>query len=253
MSIELEHPTIGLNDSEFHALDYSVMSLAFDLYNSIGNLWNEDDYKLKLAQRCNDNDLTAFTEIPLKVSYQDFSKYYFIDMLIEGSVYEMKTVAKIASRHESQTLNYLFLTDTHHGKIINFRPDSLEWRFVSTSLSTAQRKNASIDTSNWVPPHHADIHLPDLLTELLHHWGAYLDVNLYKEATLFFLGIESDNTHRRFVPQTNDTLLHFTCLGRKRTSYANNLEKYLQASSYRQIDWVNFDRKTITLQSLRKK
>lgn len=253
MGILVKHPVSALSDKAFHRLDYHVMAMAFELYNSIGNLWDENDYKAKLVEHCFNGGLEAIAEAPVTVVHKEFRKPYFIDLLIEGVVYELKTTASIATPHESQTLNYLFLTNTQHGKIINFRPDSLEWRFVSTSLSFDQRKSYTLKAHNWIADGRVSENLPELLAELLNDWGAYLEIQLYKEAMLFFMGQSSDDMHKRFCPLSPETLIHFTGLTRKKAAYQKNIQKYLTASSYQRIDWVNFDGSQIELCSLTKK
>ncbi|MCK4564501.1 MAG: GxxExxY protein [Verrucomicrobia bacterium] len=253
MGILIKHPISALSEKVFHRLDYQVMSVAFDLYNSIGNLWDEDDYKVKLLDCCLANGLNAKSEVQITVAHKEFSKLYFIDLLIEGSVYELKTMEAVASPHESQTLNYLFLTDTQHGKIINFRPDSLEWRFVSTSLTLDHRKSYNLETDHWISNNPITAQLPDLLSELLSDWGAYLDLHLYKEAVLFFIGQSSRDVNKRFCPLSPETLIHFTALSRKKSTYKKNLQKYLDASTHRHIDWINFNQNQIELHTLGKK
>ncbi len=202
MGIRIKHPFSALSGDAFQRLDYQVMALAFELYNSIGNLWSEDEYKIKLLDRCRAHGLNAKSEVQIAVTHKEFSKSYFIDLLIEGSVYELKAQRTVASPHESQTLNYLFLTNTQHGKIINFRPNSLEWRFVSTSLTLDHRRLYNLKTAHWVPSHPATEQLPDRLSELLSDWGAYLDLHLYKEALLFFMGYSPNEASKRFCPHS---------------------------------------------------
>ena len=253
MGIDIKHPVQALTDEAFRKLDYQVMALAFDLYNEIGNLWDENDYKEQLRERCISKGLKLQTEAMISVSHKEFNKSYFIDMLIEGAVYELKTTADIAASHESQTLNYLFLTNTQHGKIINFRPDSLQWRFVSTSLSFNQRKLYSLSTGNWMQREAADPCLPDLISELMDEWGAYLDLQLYKDAILFFIGLSTDQLNKRFYSHLPDSLIHITALSRKKNIYQKNLQKYLHASTCQYMDWINFDQNQIELHTLSKK
>ena len=253
MGIRIKHPASALSEKAFHRLDYQVMAMAFDLYNSIGNLWDENDYKTKLFEYCLENRLKVQSEVLISVSHKEFRRPYFIDLLIEGTVYELKAIENIAAPQEAQTLNYLFLTDTRHGKIINFRPDSLEWRFISTSLTFDHRRSYNLKTDHWISNHPATAQLPDLLSELLNDWGAYLDLQLYKEAVLFFMGHSPEEASKRFCPLSPETLIHFTALSRKKSTYQKNLQKYLHASPYQQIDWINFDQNQIELHSLRKK
>lgn len=252
MPIEIPYAVECLDKAAFHDLDYKVMKHAFDLYNSIGNLWNEDDYRNKLHERCNQHGINTYQEVPIRVSFKDFSKTYFIDLLAEGVVYELKTVLKISAQNKSQTLNYLFLTNTHHGKVINFRPDSLQWEFTSTQLTQERRSKFFICTKNWK----ADgglTQLPDIISELLSEWGTFLDLYLYKAAILHFMNLPADDTRKRFYPAPDGTLFHFTCLSRKKPAYQQNLGKYLQASTSHKIEWINFDRNQIELHTLSKK
>jgi len=203
MGILVKHPVSILSEKAFHRLDYQIMSLAFDLYNSIGNLWDESDYKAKLLDRCIDSGLKALSEVPITVSHKGFSKLYFIDLLIEGAVYELKSY--------------------------------------------------TLKTDNWITDHRSSMVLPDLISELLHEWGAYLDLHLYKEAVLFFTNQPLEDVNKRFCPLNPETLIHFTGLARKKSAYQKNLQKYLDVSPYQQIDWINFDQNRIELHTLRKK
>ena len=250
MGILVQHPASSLSEKAFHRLDYKVMALAFDLYNSIGNLWDEVDYKSKLLDQCISNGLDAKAEVSVQVSYKNFQKPYFIDLLIEGAVYELKTACDIAAQHESQTLNYLFLTNTQHGKIINFRCDSLQWRFLSTSLLFGDRTSYTLEKNQWHASCQATEILPELLSELLNEWGAYLDLRLYKEALLFFLGLSTEHAHQRFNPLSTESLIHVTGLSRKQSVYKKNLQKYLDASIYQHVEWINFDQNQIKLHTL---
>lgn len=252
MGIRIKHPVSTLSEKEFHRLDDQVMEQSFNLYNSIGNLWDENDYKTKLLKLFKATGIEAHSEVQATISHKDFSKSYFIDLLLNGSVYELKTVAGICSPHESQTLNYLFLTNTQHGKVINFRPDSLEWRFVSTSLTLNQRRRYYLNTDNWISCT-AYPHLPDLISELLDDWGAYLEIQLYKEAILFFMGLPTGTCPQRFTPLTPDSTLHVTGLSRKKPAYLKNLQKYINASAYQKIEWINFDQNKIEICTLGKK
>lgn len=250
MGIDLKHPVVALSNDAFRRLDYRVMAMAFELHNEIGNLWDEEEYQLKLFDRCLNEGMDATKESPVTVSHRGFAKTYFMDLLIEGAVYELKTAAGIAEAHQSQTLNYLFLTNTQHGKIINFRPDSLQWRFISTTLTSKERKSYSLNTGKWIPRTQVHTTLPDLLAELLDEWGAYLDLQIYREALFFFMGISPEETKKRFYVLSPDTLFHITGLTRNKSFYAENLYKYLRASPMQYIDWINFDQNRVELITL---
>ncbi len=250
MDVKYGKKPVPLSQNAFHALDYQVMGVAFNLHNEMGNLWDEKEYQSELAVQCRTLGLEVFEEVPVSIHHNGFKKTYFLDLLVSGSVYELKTTSSIANNHETQTLNYLFLTDTRHGKIINFRPDSLTWRFVSTSLHHETRLNYSIETSSCYPARNDAPNILEIMKGVLADWGAYLSINLYKEALCYFLGISLENEHKRFIPLPQKTLLHISGLSSRKNNLRNNLQKYLNHSSFNELLWINFNQNQIEFSSL---
>lgn len=250
MTIKYAQQPLPLSQDEFHAVDYQVMGQAFALHNEMGNLWDEPEYRQKLASKCTDIGLEVFEEVHVSFTHNSFTKNYFIDLLINRGIYELKTVAAIAKNHEAQTLNYLFLTNCQHGKIINFGPDSLEWRFISTSLTVNDRAKYSLETSKWNPKEPKAQDIPSILKSLLDDWGAYLSTTLYKEALCHFLGLPLESECQRFIALSSDTALHISGLSSKKNNLQNNLQKYLRVSQWHELLWINFDKNHIGLSCL---
>jgi GxxExxY protein len=136
MPIEIKRNIKRISEQEFRKIDYEITGLAFEIHNEFGRLWNEKIYQNELANRCREAGFTNVeTEVPVIVTHKDFRKEYSIDLLLQDSIpYALKTVAKLNPEHDKQALNYLFLLGLQHGKLINFRPVSVEKRFVSTPL-----------------------------------------------------------------------------------------------------------------------
>jgi GxxExxY protein len=130
-----------ISEDDFHLLDYKVMDLAFSIHNEMGRLWDEKIYQNELARRCREIGFEkVMTEAPVYACFGDFEKLYQIDLLINNSVvYELKTVRSLNEDHLKQALHYLFLLNLRHGKLVNFRPQSVEYRFVSTRLTPEKR------------------------------------------------------------------------------------------------------------------
>lgn len=250
MDVKCGTPPIALSQDAFHKLDYQIMRLAFNLHTEMGNLWHEKEYQSELAMRCRSMGLDAFEEVPVSIHYNGFRKTYFLDLLASGSVYELKTASVIAENHEAQTLNYLFLTNTQHGKIINFRQDSLTWRFVSTSLFHENRMGYSKETSEWHPSTEQSQGVLKIMESLLANWGAYLSTHLYKEALCYFIGISIANEHERFVPLSPETILHMSALSKRKNNLRNNLQKYLSRSNFNELLWINFNQNQIEFSCL---
>jgi GxxExxY protein len=250
MPINCKHQPVPHPRDEFNRVDYQVMRNAFDLHNTMGNLWDEKDYRRNLALACKSSGLEVFEEVAIYVHHDGFKKNYFIDLLIDGNIYELKTASDISENNESQTLGYLFLSGTHHGKIINFRSDSLTWRFVSTSLTQKDRLSYSLETSFWNPKEKSGLKIQQIMNDLLSDWGAYLPINLYKEALRCFLELPLENEHQRFITVSPETTLYLSSATKQKNNLHCNLQKYLNQSVFSELLWINLRRNEIELSSL---
>jgi GxxExxY protein len=98
-----------ISDDEFHFHDYEVMGLAYSIHNDLGRLWNEKIYQNELAYRCQKAGFEKVdTEVAIHVSYQDFRKTLYTDLLLNNLLlYELKAVQALTGEHHKQTLNYL--------------------------------------------------------------------------------------------------------------------------------------------------
>ncbi len=77
----------SISEEEFHTLDYEVMGLAFSIHHELGRLWNEKIYQNELANRClNTGFKNVQTEVGIDVSFQDFKKTFYIDLILNNSV-----------------------------------------------------------------------------------------------------------------------------------------------------------------------
>ena len=101
MPINTRFKIENISDKEFYSLDYKIMGIVFDVHNEFGHFCNEKIYKIELADRCQKRELGAVQiEEPIYVSYNDFTKIYYMDLLINQSVmYELKTTKAIIIVH----------------------------------------------------------------------------------------------------------------------------------------------------------
>jgi hypothetical protein len=208
--------------------------------------------------------LSAKKEVSIRVTHQSFSKTYYIDLLIEqGSIYELKATSSISPAHESQLLNYLLLSGLQHGKIINFRGQSVESRFVSTSLINKDRHEFKIRTRDWIANSEHCEKIPQIIEALLNDWGTHLDIHLYREALLHLI----DRDHSLLTPlelfngtnplgQQNEYLLnettglHLSSLRTGFSAYKAHLLRFLKHTNLKTIQWINFGAKQITCSSI---
>lgn len=250
----------------FHKIDYRVMRHVFDIQNELGRLCHESIYQAELSYRCAREGMSVLTEGEIIVSHGDFRKSFFLDALISrGAIYEFKTVEALNGQYESQLLNYLFLSGLRDGKLINFSTPSVQHRFISTNIEPSIRYSFTINDKEWA----ADISLGGeirrMIRELLADWGAFLDINLYREALFHFLGGEErlltsvevsvDGRilgHQKMHLINEDTGLHISSTIRNVRSYRKQLIGILNHTGIKQIQWINISRDVIHLITLKK-
>lgn len=265
MPIECLFEVEPISKSRFHEIDYQVMRVVFDTQNELGRLYHESVYQSEVAEKCSAFELSVITEGEILLKLQDFTKSYFIDALVDnGALYELKAVETLQERHEAQLLNYLFLTGLSEGKLVNFSSPSVQYRFVSTTIAPEDRFLFTHDFSEWnadrLPIRHRIVELVD---SILKEWGCFLDVHLYEDALVHFLGGEE------LVRKSVEVILegrvvgkHPMCLIDVRTGlhvssvikgvdlYRKHLEKMLFHTRLESLMWVNFCRNKVQFISL---
>jgi len=263
MPILLPYSIDALSEQDFHKLDYSVMALAFEVHNQLGRFYDEQIYKNKLKQKCRESGFETDCEVQIRLAHQDFSKRLFIDLLVNGSVYELKTIKSIQEPQRIQALNYVFATNTRHGKIINFRPSSVEHEFVSTTLDHGARKQFSIQDSRWVEHSVHARKLKNKMVDILYDWGAFFGTPLYEEALIHFFGGEQKVIQTIEIKNGSQLLGHqrFTCLSETEfflvtaakddtRRYETHLNRLLIHTSFKHLYWINLNRSLIRFTTL---
>src|SRR5580700_1864535 len=91
-----------MDDREFGEVVYETMRQIFAVHDEFGRFFEEKIYRRELAFRV----VGAKTEVSIDVTFGDFCKRYFIDMLVGGgAIFELKSVATLADRDRSQLMN----------------------------------------------------------------------------------------------------------------------------------------------------
>jgi len=253
-----------VGQKEFHEVDEVVMGHVFDIHNTLGRFCGERAYQEELAYRCRAGAFEVHREVLLRAVHNDFAKPYYLDMLIApGIIYELKAADKLNRNHEKQLIHYLLLASVNHGKLVNFRPGSVQSRFVSTRLQLEDRLKVSVVDHAWTGDDAASQKLREVLLALVADWGTFLDANLYREALLYFLGgaekgaqpvrIQVDG--RIIGTQTmcildSETAWHLSAVRNHLTSYQTHLHRLLRHTDLKRIQWINLDQRTISLTTI---
>lgn len=262
-----KHPIEKMTEQEFHKLDYTIMKLAFDAHNQLGRFYDEKIYQNILLDACHRKGIKAETEFEVELTHQNFSKSFFIDLLLNGSsIYELKTIKAIGEPQRIQTLDYLFMTNTNHGKIINFRPPSVEHEFVSTSLNNQTRHSFKTCETDWREHSENAAQLKPMISALLDDWGAFLNIATYQEAICHLLGngkdmvqpveIKSENTSLGYqnTPLLSQTeAFRLTSVVKDIPTYKRHLLRFLSHTQLQFLYWINFNRFKIQFTTLENK
>lgn len=111
---------------------YELMGAAFEVYNELGGGLSEEIYQESLETELRLRGLSFEAKRGLEVFYKGIrrSKTYISDLVVcDGIIAELKSSKCLAPEHEAQLLNYMRITRTRVGYLINFGPlDRLEWK-----------------------------------------------------------------------------------------------------------------------------
>jgi GxxExxY protein len=177
-----------LTEDEFHALDYEVMRVAFDIQNALGCHLDERIYEHELLYRLQAEGIPARPQYPITLRHHDYEATLAVDLLVgESTVYELKSATTLAESHRAQALTYVLLTETLHGKLVNFGAPKVVGEFVSTTLTASKRREVTVQADRWCQTSTAT-RLKSLMLDLANDWGLFLSCSLYRQALAHFFG-----------------------------------------------------------------
>ena len=256
INADIRRPT----EDEFKSLAYDVMACIFQVHNELGRFCDEKIYKRLVAKRFGNIE----TEVPVDVSFETFSRTYFLDMLIHKcTIFELKAVDCLAPEHRGQLLNYLLLADLPRGKLVNLRPELVEHEFVNTTLRPSDRTSFGLDDIEFQPLNHADTTWRDFLIAALRDWGTGLDLQLYESAIAHVFG--GDEAVLRNIEIIVDATkigeqkarLTSSCASFKVTAFneseqrfEQHARRFLNHTLLPALHWVNVSRNTVRLKTL---
>jgi GxxExxY protein len=266
MGVECGVPVVLIDQERFHEIDRIVMGRSFALQNEMGRFFDERIYQEELLRLCSDAGMSVQREVLLRISHRDFHKDYFLDFLVENSaLFELKAADGLNSKHQAQILNYLHLLNLQHGKLINFRPASVESRFVSTQLTKEKRLAFSMNKTKWDHEPEGSEVLSDALAGLLGEWGVFLDSNLYREALLHFTAEKSPGLQeveivrseraigiQKMCLLTPDTAWHFSAHHEHLESYEVHMRRLLNHTNLHAVHWINMNKHQVIMKTLKK-
>ncbi len=265
MPIEVESEIRIFGHDEFHTLAHQVLGIAFDIQNELGRLLNESIYATAIRHRCSEAGIfPAEQEVKITLSHAGFVKHYFMDLLFAfGLMVETKAVETLSKPHLAQAIHYLMLTGMKHGLLVNMRSERVTHQFVSTTLTLAERRQFTIHEADWKPINESSRWLKEAVAGILADWGAFLEVSVYRDAVIHFLGGTDaafhkvpvfDGSHAVGVEDVclicDGTALAFTAKTDDPLKMRDHLQRLLDHTQLACIQWMNFNRRDITFETL---
>ena len=109
-------------------LTHKIIACAYKVHNTLGFGFLESIYHKALLIELTKAGLTAESEKPLKVHYDDqVIGEFYVDLLVGSEIIlELKSVEKLARAHEVQLVNYLTALRKDVGLLINFGPEGVQ-------------------------------------------------------------------------------------------------------------------------------
>jgi GxxExxY protein len=262
------HRTLNLRsvtDAEFDFIDEAVMRCAYASQNKFGRLFSERIYENDVAARLRAEGFEVHTQVPVTVTHGDFSKTYYLDLVVNDLLYELKVVATMVKEHEAQGLHYAMLQDVHRVKLINFGGDLVRGKLLRNAISESDRHHPTMSNTGFrILTPHCD-HLVTHLKQLIKDWGTHLDNHLYSEALIHHFGGDGQCLRRIEVTASDRKLgthliqLHspqhafvVTAFHSKQTSYRHHLDVLLEHVSLDAIQWINLNRSRLEMTTIQR-
>lgn len=128
------------DNAPFSKEGYELMGAAFEVHNEQGGGLLEEIYQQSLEVELGLRSIPFQIKPSVNVFYKNtlLKTKYVPDLVVAGSiVVELKAVSALAPEHEAQLINYMRITKSPVGYLINFGPlGKLEYkRFVLSEFA----------------------------------------------------------------------------------------------------------------------
>ena len=113
---------------QYQEITENVIGCAFRVYNKMGFGFLESVYETCLIIELEKAGLNVESQKPITVRYDgQVVGEFFADLLVEDVVIvELKSVRRLAEKHEVQLVNYLVATGKEVGLLLNFGEEKVE-------------------------------------------------------------------------------------------------------------------------------
>lgn len=101
---------------------YKIIGASMDVYNELGFGLLEPVYQEALEIELKHKEITCEREKLVEVFYKGvkLDKFFKLDFMVEDVIVELKSMPELTPKSRSQLFNYMRLTNTKVGLLINF-------------------------------------------------------------------------------------------------------------------------------------
>ena len=113
----------SINREDYLDKMYQIIGAAMNVYNELGFGLSEPIYQECLSIVCSEKQIPWEREKPLIMTFhgQELKKTYIADFVcFDDIIVELKAVSELNNEHRGQLFNYLRITDSYAGVLINF-------------------------------------------------------------------------------------------------------------------------------------
>ncbi len=125
--------------------------------------------------------------------------------------------------------------------------------------------NYNLNTKEFINLSPRSKQLLNIISELIYDWGAFLDLDLYLDGTIHFLGgkdkvivpieILKDSRivgQQKMCELDKQIVFHFSALTKYFSSYETHMRRILNHTKLKAIQWINFNKKDIKIKTIKK-
>ena len=112
---------------------YQIVGVLFDVHNNLGGGFSEIVYKDALEYEFKNLNIPFQREKEYQVHYKDIilnHKFYADFILFDKIILEIKSCERLDSKHISQCINYLKVSENKLAILVNFNNKSLEHKRI---------------------------------------------------------------------------------------------------------------------------
>lgn len=121
-----------MNEYQYKEEGYKIIGCCYEVYNTLKAGMLEAIYHQALCVEFDIQGVPYECEKPLQLYYKGYllPKKYFADLVCyDNIIVEVKAVSSLAGEHVSQLLNYMHITESKVGYLVNFgNKDKFEWK-----------------------------------------------------------------------------------------------------------------------------